>query len=359
MIICALIIYTQMQFIKNKPLGFDQNNLVGLELEGNFKDQGKVELLKQELKKSGAVVSSSEFAGSFTNMSNNSSDFGWPGKDVNDNALFEYRSTGYDYAKTVGAKIVAGRDFSARFIADTSTSVILNEAAVKRMGLKDPVGTVISWAGNPPLTIVGVMQDYSNGSPGAKSLPTVFYHNLHLVAQLMIRLNPELPLNKSVQLVKEVTQRLNPAYPAEFEYIDQAMQAKLQSERILSTLSNLFGGFCIFISCLGLLGLALYMAEQRQKEISIRKVLGADLKSILILLNKDFIKLVLIANLIASPVAYILAGKWLQKYDYRIDMGVWPFILAAVISLLIALLTVSLQSFKVARANPVDALKYE
>jgi len=359
MIICAMIIYTQMQFIKNKPLGFDRNNLVGLELEGNFKDQGKVELLKQELKKSGAAVSSSEFAGSFTSMSNNSSDFSWPGKDVNDNALFEYRSTGYDYAKTVGAKILMGRDFSVRFPADTSTSVILNEAAVKRMGLKHPVGTVISWSGNPPLTIVGVMQDYSNGSPGAKSLPTVFYYNMHLVAQLMIRLNPDLPLNKSIQLVKEVSERLNPSYPAELEYIDQAMQAKLQSERILSTLSNLFGGFCIFISCLGLLGLALYMAEQRQKEISIRKVLGADLKSILILLNRDFIKLVLIANLIAFPVAYILAGKWLQKYDYRIDMGVWPFILAAVISLVIALLTVSLQSFKVARANPVDALKYE
>jgi putative ABC transport system permease protein len=159
--------------------------------------------------------------------------------------------------------------------------------------------------------------------------------------------------------VKEISQRLNPYYPVELDYIDQSMQAKLKSERILSTLSNLFGGFCIFISCLGLLGLALYTAEQRQKEISIRKVLGADLRSILILLNRDFIRLVLISNLIAFPVAYILASKWLQKYDYRIDMGVWPFILAAVMSLLIALLTVSLQSFKVARANPVDALKYE
>jgi putative ABC transport system permease protein len=359
MIICALIIYTQMQFIKNKPLGFDQNNLVGMELEGNFKDPRKIELLKQELKKSGAVVSSSEYAGSFTTMSNNTSDINWPGKAVNDNALFEYRSTGYDYVKTVGAKIVMGREFSARFPADTSTNVILNEAAVKRMGLKNPVGTVIGWAGNPPLTIVGVMQDYSNGPAGAKALPTVFFYNMNMIAQLLIRLNPEMPLNKSVRLVKEISQRLNPYYPVELDYIDQSMQAKLKSERILSTLSNLFGGFCIFISCLGLLGLALYTAEQRQKEISIRKVLGADLRSILILLNRDFIRLVLISNLIAFPVAYILASKWLQKYDYRIDMGVWPFILAAVMSLLIALLTVSLQSFKVARANPVDALKYE
>jgi putative ABC transport system permease protein len=212
---------------------------------------------------------------------------------------------------------------------------------------------------NPPLTIVGVIQDYANGSAGAKSLPTVFYYNIHLVSQLMMRLNPGLPLNESIRSVKEISQRLNPAYPSELEFIDQSMDEKLQDERILSTLSNLFGGFCIFISCLGLLGLALYMAEQRQKEISIRKVLGADLKSILILLNRDFIKLVLIANLIAFPLAYILSSKWLQKYDYRIDMGTWPFILAALISIVIALLTVSLQSFKVARSYPVDALKYE
>jgi len=359
MIICALVIYTQMQYIKNKPLGFDQDNLVEIELEGNFKDPSKVELLKQQLKNSGAVVEASEFAGSFTRMSNNSSDFSWPGMDINDNALFEVRSTGYDYAKTVGAAVLLGRDFSPRFPADTSTSILLNEAAVKRMGLKNPVGTIINWEGSPPLTIVGVIKDYANGNAGAKSLPTVFYYNIRRISQLMIRLNPKLPLNESVRLVKEISQRLNPAYPVELEYIDQSMEEKLQNERILSTLSNLFGGFCIFISCLGLLGLALYMAEQRQKEISIRKVLGADIKSILILLNKDFIKLVLIANLIAFPLAYILASKWLQKYDYRIDMGIWPFMLAGMISLFIALLTVSLQSFKVARANPVDALKYE
>jgi putative ABC transport system permease protein len=179
------------------------------------------------------------------------------------------------------------------------------------------------------------------------------------VSQLMMRLNPRMPLNQSIATVKEISQRLNPSYPAELEYIDQSMKAKLKSERILSTLSNLFGGFCIFISCLGLLGLALYMAEQRRKEISIRKVLGADLSSILVLLNKDFIKLVLLANLVAFPLAYILASKWLQKYDYRIDMGIWPFVIAALLSICIALLTVSLQSFKVARANPAAALKYE
>jgi putative ABC transport system permease protein len=175
MIICALVIYTQMQYIKNKPLGFNQDNLIELSLEGNLKNPVKVELLKHQLKKSGAVVEATEFAGNFITMSNNSSDFSWPGKDINDNALFEVRSTGYDYAKTVGAEVILGRDFSPRFPADTTTSVILNEAAVKRMGLKNPVGTIINWEGSPPLTIVGVLKDYANGNAGAKSLPTIFY----------------------------------------------------------------------------------------------------------------------------------------------------------------------------------------
>lgn len=137
------------------------------------------------------------------------------------------------------------------------------------------------------------------------------------------------------------------------------MQEKLNSERLLGVLSNLFGGFAIFISCLGLLGLALYMAEQRSKEISVRKVLGANLNDILLLLNKDFLKLVVFANVIAIPIAYILISKWLQKYDYKISVDVWPFAIAVVISLFIAVLTVSLQTFKVANANAIDALKYE
>ncbi|MNR09065.1 FtsX-like permease family protein [compost metagenome] len=141
--------------------------------------------------------------------------------------------------------------------------------------------------------------------------------------------------------------------------VSQGMAEKLRSEKLLSVLSNLFGGFAIFISCLGLLGLALYTAEQRSKEISIRKVLGANLSDILILLNKDFMKLVVIANLIAIPVAYILVAKWLEKYDYKISINPWPFLLALLTSVLIALITVSMQTFKVSKANAVDALKYE
>lgn len=359
MIICAIVIYTQIQFIKNKPLGFNENNLVQLELDGDFRDPVKSSLLKEELKKSGAIVSATQMSSSLISADYSSSDFVWPGKAANESVSLQYRSTGFDYVKTLGVKLIAGRDFSPESIADTSTSVVLNESAVKRMGLKNAVGSVIKWGNSPPLTIIGVIKDYSNDGAGSKTLPTVFYNNIGDTRVMLLRLNPAQALSTSLTLIREISQRLNPAYPADLQFIDQAMAEKLKNENLLSVLSNLFGGFCIFISCLGLLGLALYMAEHRQKEISIRKVLGADLQSILILLNKDFMKLVLISNLIAFPFAYILSSQWLQKYDYRIDISAWPFLLAAMMSLIIAILTVSLQTFKVAKANVIDSLKYE
>jgi ABC-type antimicrobial peptide transport system permease subunit len=227
------------------------------------------------------------------------------------------------------------------------------------MGLKNPVGTVIHWGDNPPLKVVGVVQDYSNESLASKIEPTVYYYNVKTSRVLLLKLNPKQSLSTSIGKIKSISQNLNPAYPIEVKMVSQGMAEKLRSERLLSVLSNIFGGFAIFISCLGLLGLALYTAEQRSKEISIRKVLGANLSDVLVLLNKDFMKLVIISNVIAIPIAYILVAKWLEKYDYKITINPWPFLLALLTSVIIAILTVSLQTFKVAKANAVDALKYE
>ncbi|QNK63723.1 FtsX-like permease family protein [Pedobacter sp. PAMC26386] len=359
MIICAIVIYTQIQFMKNKPMGFDQNNLVQLDIEGELTKTEKLELFKKGLISSGSVISATEFSGPFTEGGSMTSDLIWPGKSVNDNTLFDYRSTGFGFSKTTGAKILMGRDFSPEFKADTSTSILLNRAAANVMSLKNPVGTVIRWAENPPVKIIGIVEDYSNEAWGNKSVPTVFYVNLTQTSVLLLRLNPHQSLSTAVQSIKKINQQLNPAFPPDLQFISQTMDEKLINEKLLSILSNLFGGFAILISCLGLLGLALYMAEQRNKEISIRKVLGADLKSILILLNKDFIKLVFLSNIIAFPAAYVLCHNWLQKYDYSAGLTVWPFLTAAILSIAIALLTVSIQSFKVAKANAADALKYE
>lgn len=359
MIISAIVIYSQIQHLKNKPLGFDQTALVQIDLEGEWTKPQKLQTFKNELQRAGATIAATEYAGSFTDGGSITSDIQWPGKPKNDVSIINYRSTGFDFAKTTGVKILAGRDFDPKFSADTATSLLLNQTAVKIMGLKNPVGTVIHWGDNPPLKVVGVVQDYSNESLASKIQPTVYYYNVKTSRVLLLKLNPKQSLTNSIEAIKSVSQRLNPAYPIEVELVSQGMAEKLKSERLLSVLSNIFGGFAIFISCLGLLGLALYTAEQRSKEISIRKVLGANLSDILVLLNKDFMKLVIISNVIAIPVAYILVAKWLEKYDYKITINPWPFLLALLTSVIIAILTVSLQTFKVAKANAVDALKYE
>lgn len=359
MIICAIIIHNQIHFMKNKPLGFERDNLAQLDIEGEWAKPGKLELFKTELKKAGAIVSATEFASDFTEEGSITDAISWPGKTAKDNSVINYRSTGYEFINTVGATLIAGRDFSPKFVSDTSSSVMINEQAVKTMGLNNPVGAKITWGDSGPLTIIGVVKDYSNEAIGQKSKPTLFYFKPAESRILLLRLNSSQPLNKSVQLIRTISNRLNPVYPAALKFVSQGMEEQLRNEKLLSALSNIFGGFAILISCLGLLGLALYMAEQRNKEISIRKVLGANLKNILILLNKDFIRLVIFSNMIAFPLAYILAKNWLSKYDYKIELAIWPFLIAGLISLFIAVLTVSLQTFKVAKANAVDALKYE
>ena len=176
---------------------------------------------------------------------------------------------------------------------------------------------------------------------------------------VIVRLNPNQNISSSLAKIDEIVKGIEPNYPVNRKFVDESFEVKFQDEKLLGTLSNWFGGFAIFISCLGLLGLALFMAEQRKKEISIRKVLGASTGNILTLLNKDFIKLVAIANVIAFPLAYIIINQWLSAFEYRISISFLPFALAIVVSILIAVLTVSIQSIKVAKANPVDALKYE
>ncbi|WP_316798183.1 ABC transporter permease [Pedobacter frigidisoli] len=359
MIISAIVIYNQIQYMRDKPLGFDATALAQIDLEGELTKPGKMEVFKNELKQAGAIESATEYAGAFTRGGNITGDISWPNKPKNDVSILSYRSTGFNFASTAGVKIIAGRDFSSKFPADTATSLLLNQEAVKLMQLKSPIGTIIHWGDNPPLKIVGVVHDIYNESLGAKVTPTVYYYNVKKSKSLLLKLSPKQSLSASIEMIKQISRRLNPAYPAELKLVSDGMAEKIANEKLLSVLSNIFGGFAIFISCLGLLGLALYMAEQRSKEISIRKVLGANLSDILMLLNKDFMKLVIISNVIAIPVAYILVSKWLEKYDYKISINPWPFLLALLTSVIIAVLTVSTQTFKVANANAVDALKYE
>ncbi|WP_343524255.1 ABC transporter permease [Pedobacter sp.] len=355
LIVCTAVIYQQLNFIKNKPIGYNVGNLIQVPAEGEFANPGKRNILKDELLKSGAVTAVTEYSQSLTAGGNNTYGVSWPGKDENEKILVNYRFTTVDLAKTTGMEILAGRDFSKDRV-DTA-NVLVNEALVKVMGMKNPVGKVISW--NQPLTIVGVVKDYVMESPYQRPKPLIIAQNMQAASTIIMRLNEHNNVSSSVNTINEIVKKLNPAFPNEIKFVNENFEFKFQNEKLLGTLSNWFGGFAIFISCLGLLGLALFTAEQRKKEISIRKVLGASTANILTLLNKDFIKLVAVANVIAFPLAYIIITKWLSGYEYHIAVTALPFIAAISLSVIIAILTVSIQSARVAKANPVDALKYE
>ncbi|WP_214225475.1 ABC transporter permease [Pedobacter sp. B4-66] len=356
LIVCTSVIYQQLNFIKNKPVGYDRNGLIELPLLGDLKSKAKMDLAKEQLLKSGAVSSVTYFSQSLNGGGNTTYDFSWPGKGLNDLNLINFRGAGDDFTKTVGTTLLAGREFSSQFV-DT-TNVMINQAAAKIMGLKNPVGKVITWGGTP-ITIVGFVKDFVMESPYQNASPLVIYHPTTNYSYLLARLNPEQNVSRSVTQIDEIIKKLNPNFPVDRRFVRDDFEDKLQNEKRLGMLSNWFGGFAIFISCLGLLGLALFMAEQRKKEISIRKVLGASTVNILTLLNKDFIKLVAVANLIAFPLAYIIINHWLSAYSFRVAISILPFAIAVALSFLIAILTVSIQSVKVAKANPVDALKYE
>ncbi|RLJ80129.1 ABC transporter permease [Pedobacter alluvionis] len=358
LIICTIVIYQQLSYIKNKPIGYDKGNLIQIAVQGNLKDPKKAALLKEELLKSGAAASVSTFSMDISEGGNNTSDITWQGKNPKEKSLFNFGAIGTDFTRTIGTELISGREFSAQFPNDTN-SVLLNEAAVKMIGFKDPIGKIVKW-GTSDNTVVGVVKDFVMESAYQKVAPMIFYAGIKDGLEvILVRLNTTKNISSSLSDIDNIVKRIEPNFPVDRKFVDESFEVKFQNEKLLGTLSNWFGGFAIFISCLGLLGLALFMAEQRKKEISIRKVLGASTANILTLLNKDFIKLVAIANLIAFPLAYIIINKWLSGYEYRISVSALPFIVAISLSVIIAILTVSVQSVKVAKANPIDALKYE
>jgi ABC-type antimicrobial peptide transport system permease subunit len=359
LIICTAVIYQQLNYVKNKPIGYDQSNLIQIAVVGKMNDAGKLELLKTQLIAAGATTHVTSFSTDFTEGGDNTTGVEWEGKDPNEKISFNHRAIGYDFVETIGTKMISGREFSAKFPNDTA-SVLLNEAAVRMMQLKNPIGKVITFWGDKKLTIVGIVKDFVVESVYQRVSPMIFRANGKYDARVIIaRLNPNQNISSSLAKIDDLVKQMEPNYPVNRKFVNESFEVKFKNEKILGSLSNWFGGFAIFISCLGLLGLALFMAEQRKKEISIRKVLGASTGNILVLLNKDFIKLVAIANMIAFPLAYIIINKWLSAFEYRITISFLPFLLAILISVVIAVLTVSLQSVKVARANPIDALKYE
>ena len=355
LIISTSVIYSQINYIRNRPIGFDKNNLLEIPIEGALADQTAV--LKNELLKSGIAASACSFSQSITNIYYSTWDIDWPGKNNGQKVLFNFFTTGYDFTKTTGLSMIQGRDFSPEFPSDTS-DILLSESAAKAMGLKNPVGARIRLQ-NQPITIVGVFKDFVSGSPYSQQRPMLVFLDPAGGNIMAIRLNPGRNLATAVRQLNVLIKQLNPAYPPDIHFVDQQFEEKFRNEQQLRTLSNLFGTLAIFISCLGLLGLSAFAAEQRIKEIGIRKILGASVPGIIRLLSADYMRLVGLAALIAFPIAWIAMHQWLQNYEYHVQLQWWIFAAAGMLTAMVALFTVSILSFKAAVSSPVKNLRTE
>lgn len=356
LIASTITIYKQLQFIKNRPLGYNTNALIEIPHEGLLYE--KYDLLKSRLLAEGAAVAVTQASGSLTNRDGTIRGLEWPGMAESGKQIdFDQIYTTYDFIKTAGIRLLAGRDFSKQFASDTS-AILLSEKAVAAMGLKDPVGAKILNQG-VYRTVVGVFKDMIWGDRTKLEVPMVITFANGISEDITMRLNPQKSITESTAAVGRIVHELNPNFPVEIRFLDVLNEAKLKDEATLAKLANVFGGLAIFISCLGLFGLSAFSIAQRTKEIGVRKVLGASISELTKLLSFNFIKLVLISIVLAMPVAYLLMDKWLGSFEVKTAVSWWIFILTAAFTLVIAFLTVSWQTYAAAKANPVKALKYE
>jgi putative ABC transport system permease protein len=362
LIICTIIIYRQIQIAKNRPVGYTRDGLVMIQKKSSDFD-GKYDLLRSELKNTGAVAEMSESFGKVTEIASGNGGFKWKGKDPNLDDQFGTLPVSFEYGKTVGWQFVKGRDFSRAFTSDSS-GMVINESAAKYMGLKNPVGENVSWKfQDQPLKhykILGVVKDMIMESPYEPMYPTIFMIKGHVPTSLInIKINPKTSANQALPKIEAVFKKIIPSAPFEYQFADEEYAAKFSAEEHIGRLATVFAGLAILISCLGLFGLASFVAEQRVKEIGVRKVLGASVFNLWGLLSKDFVLLVMIAYLIASPVAYYFMHQWLQHYQYRSEISWWIFAVTGAGAMAITLLTVSYQSIRAALENPVKSLRSE
>lgn len=356
LIIGTIIVYQQIQHAKNRPIGYSKEGLINISLEDEIKQH--FDAVRTQLLQSGAIV---EMAGSYsplTNVWNTNGGFSWEGKDPNLAVDFPNNRISVDYGKTVQWKVKEGRDFSRDFGAD-SIAFVINEAAAAFIGLKDPVGKTLVW-GDQPFTIIGVVNDILHESPFYPVRPSLYHlSSLDNMGNLILRLDPNKPTSESIAIIEQTWKKYTPSVPFAYKFVDEDFGNKFGAEERIGKLSSYFAVLAILISCLGLFGMASFVAEQRTKEIGIRKVLGASIPNLWGLLSKEFVFLVILACVLATPIAYYYLNGWLDKYDYRVNISWMVFVLAAAAALFITLLTVSYQAIKAALANPVKSLRTE
>ena len=354
-IISTIIVYQQLQHVKSRDLGYNKENLVRLPVSG---DMIKNFLpIKQEMIASGLVENVALTTQSILADGGNGSGLEWQGGTNTKDILISFRRISSNFFETTDMKIIEGRGFNDNVVAD-STNVLISESFAHLMGNGSAVGKTIYRYGVTH-TVIGVVKDYLYGDMYGTSDPVMFFNNPEWADNMYVKTKSGFGLTQSLAVMENVLKKHNPVFPFEYEFVDDAFNARFKGEKFVATLSWIFALLAIIISCLGLFGLSAYTAERRRKEIGVRKVLGSSVTGIVQLLSKDFIRLVLIALVIAGPLAWWVMQRWLEGYAYHIEINLWVFALAGLTAIIIALLTVSFQAIRTAMANPVKSLRTE
>ena len=356
LIIGTIIVFKQIQFAKKRPVGYSRAGLINIDMTTDDLHK-QFAAVRYDLIKSGTVSEVSESTSAATEVSNNRGGLSWEGKPPGMADDFAVIGVTHQYGKTVGWQFIDGRDFSSEFITD-STAVVINEAAVKYMGFKHPLGEIIS-TGGTKLTVVGVIKDMLMQSPYEPVKQSIFYINQDIGGVLNIKINPKVNTHEAVAAIEKVCKTYSPSVPFSYKFVDDEYAKKFSDEERVGQLASFFAMLAIFISCLGLFGMASFMAEQRTKEIGVRKVLGATVFGLWRLMSIDFVTLIIVSLLIAMPTAYYFMHGWLQHYNYHAELSWWIFAVTGAGAIIITLLTISYQSIKAALANPVKSLKSE
>jgi len=358
LITCTIIVEQQMQYARNRQVGYNKDRLVYTFCQGQVLQH--YDLIKHDLVSSGAALAVTKTYSPMTRAFGTATGLSWPESTPADKKFnFLLFQSDADFVKTTGTQLLQGRDIDMKTYPTDSTAMMLNEAAVKAMHLNDPVGKVVKDDAGISYHIVGIIKDFIIESPYEEVQPMIIQGLTSTYPVIHIRLNPANTIAADLKKAESVFSTYNPQYPFDYYFIDEAYNRKFRTEQQEATLGLLFAGLTIFISCLGLFGLATYMAETRTREIGIRKVLGASVAGIAALIARDFVKLVLVSVLIATPVAWFVMNRWLEGFNYRIQISGWIFLASGLLAVFIALATVSFQAIKAAIANPVRSLKIE
>jgi putative ABC transport system permease protein len=355
--IATMVVYRQIQFAKDRPLGYEQNRLITVPLTSPSL-HAHYSALRTELLAIGAVTNVAESSSPTTGIFSSANNMVWKGKDPNRQAAFGTISSSSDYGPTIGWNIIAGRDFSAALATD-SMAFVLNEAAVKQMGLLNPVGERVKWH-SKDFTIIGVVRDMVMTSPFLSPMPTVFMMNTERGMNVIeIKLAPNKPPLEALSAIGAIFRKFSPDTPFDYQFEDVQYAAKFTTEQRIGDLARVFSLLALFISCIGIFGMSSFVAEQRRKEIGVRKILGASALGVWALLSREFITLVLISLALASPAAWYFMHGWLQHYQYHTAITWSVFLIAGIGVVLLTLLTVSYQSVKAGLENPVKSLRTE